>query len=501
MKNIQYLLFVGAVFVFSCVLMACDRDRNDFRIGVSQCSDDEWRSKMNEEMKREAAFLGNIDVVFRSAYDDSERQCADIDSLVDEKVDLLIVAPNEARGVTAAVRRARRKGIPVIMVDRKLDADEYDAYVGADNFEIGYKAGVYVATALGGHGRVVEIMGLRGSTPAMERHNGFVAALSEAPGISLVASVDGKWRSEDAAIAVDSLLPHCPNPDFIFSHNDRMAVGARSVMSRYGKTSRFIGVDAVPGKGYGVELVRNGILEASLIYTTGGDKIIQLADSLLKKQKIQRNTLLSTALVDSTNARVVAMQVEQITNEEQKIEALNNRIDTFLLRYNNQKALLMACIVILFLVCIVFVLILRAYWTNVKTNKMLEAQKEKLETQRNQLALLTKQLAAMEPVGFAEKLRETIDSRLSNPDFGVEELAAELGVGRSQLFRKVKSLCGCSPVELLRAARLKRAAELLTKTDKTVAEIAFASGFSSPSYFAKCYKDYFGENPKAAHKH
>lgn len=483
------LLVAGGMFT------ACSPRRPSFHIGVSQCSDDEWRQKMNREMVREAAFIGDMELTFRSAGDRSDHQSADIDSFINEGVDLLIVAPNEAQGVTAAVKRAREKGIPVVLVDRKLNSDDYDAYVGTDNYDIGYKAGTYAAASLKDGGSVVEIGGLTGSSPATERHKGFVDALKGSPNITLLASADGEWRSETAEKVMDSVLQKVAAPDLVFAHNDRMAVGARRATARHGVNPLFIGVDALPGKGHGVELVTNGTLEASLIYSTGGDRIIQVADSILKKLEVQRNSLLSTALVDSTNARILSMQVAQIEDEEAKIEELNERIDTFLLRYSHQKVMLISSIVILILIAIVFALIVRAYWTNVKTSRTLAEQKKKLEAQRNQLILLSKQIKETDD-GFTDKVRKVIEAHMTETEFGVEELAAEMGMGRSQLFRKVKSLCDCSPNELIRAARLKRAAELLTHTDKTVAEVSFATGFSSPSYFAKCYKEYFGSNPK-----
>lgn len=495
MKNILCLTIDILLLVASGLFVACNPRKPSFHIGVSQCSDDEWRQKMNREMAREVAFIGDMEVTFRSADDRSDHQSADIDSFIDEGVDLLIVAPNETEGVTAAVKRARDKGIPVVLVDRKLNTDDYDAYVGTDNYDIGYKAGSYAAATLKDGGSVVEIGGLTGSSPATERHKGFVDALKDAPNVKLLASADGEWRLATAEKVMDSLLQTVPAPDLVFAHNDRMAVGARRATSRHGVAPLFIGVDALPGKGHGVELVTNGTLEASLIYSTGGDRIIQVADSILKKLPVQRNSLLSTAIVDSTNARVLAMQVTQIEDEEAKIEELNDRIDTFLLRYSHQKIMLISSIVILVLIAIVFGLILRAYWTNVKTNRQLAQQKHKLEAQRNQLILLSKQINGTDD-GFTDKLRKVVNAHMAEPNFGVEELALEMGMGRSQLFRKVKNLCDCSPNELIRAARLKRAAELLTSTDKTVAEVSFATGFSSPSYFAKCYREYFGCNPK-----
>ena len=97
---------------------------------------------------------------------------------------------------------------------------------------------------------------------------------------------------------------------------------------------------------------------------------------------------------------------------------------------------------------------------------------------------------------FTDKLREAIQRHLGDSNFSVEQLGGELGLSRVQLYRKVKAMTGQSPVEILREARLRRADRLLATTEKTIAEIAYEVGFSSPSYFTKCYKDFFGRAPK-----
>ena len=94
-----------------------------------------------------------------------------------------------------------------------------------------------------------------------------------------------------------------------------------------------------------------------------------------------------------------------------------------------------------------------------------------------------------------EKLRRLIETNMANASVSVEDLGEQIGLSRTQLYRKTKALTGYSPNELLRIARLKKAAALLASTEKTISEITYEVGFSSPSYFTRCYKDYFGESP------
>ena len=187
-------------------ITACRQDTPRFRIGVAQCSDDSWRHKMNDEILREAMFYDGVSVEIRSAGDDNRRQAEDIHYFMDKGVDLLIISANEAAPMTPIVEEAYRKGIPVITVDRKILSDKYTAYIGADNYEIGRAVGNYIASRLKGKGNIVELTGLSGSTPAMERHQGFMAAISHFPEIKLIDKADAAWERGPAEVEMDSML-------------------------------------------------------------------------------------------------------------------------------------------------------------------------------------------------------------------------------------------------------------------------------------------------------
>ena len=390
MKN--YLLFL--ILCLSGIMMSCTRQHTRYRIGVSQCSDDEWRHKMNNEMVREALFYDGVEVEIRTAKDNNRNQIEDIKYFIDRKVDLLIVAPNEAAAITPVIEKAYQQGIPVVVVDRKTLSDKYTAFVGADNYEIGKDVGQYIINRLNKTGKILEITGLEGSTPAMERHKGLVEALTEAPGVELTASVDGGWLQSVAAEKMDSILSTAGDIDLVFAQNDRMAIGAYLSAKQKNQEHEmlFVGIDALPGKEYGVEQVITGVLDATFIYPTGGDKVIQIAMDILEKRPFERDTKLSTALVDKTNARVMQLQTDHITEQDGKIERLNNQIDDYLSRYSAQTMFLYACLIILVLFATLLAIIVRAYWTKNRMNMELSRQKQKLEEQRDQLISLSKQL-------------------------------------------------------------------------------------------------------------
>lgn len=390
MKN--YLLL--SILCLAGILMSCTQKHTRYRIGVSQCSDDEWRHKMNNEIVREALFYDGVEVEIRTAKDNNRNQIADIKYFIDKKVDLLIVAPNEAAAITPVVEKAYRQGIPVVVIDRKILSDKYTAFVGADNYEIGKDVGQYILNRLHGKGKVLEITGLEGSTPAMERHKGLTDVLKEEPGIEITASVDGAWLQSVAGEKMDSVFQTNKNIDLVFAQNDRMAIGAylSARQQQLEKEMLFVGIDALPGKEYGVEQIINGVLDATFIYPTGGDKVVQVAMDILEKRPYERDTKLSTALVDKTNVRVMQLQTDHITEQDGKIERLNNQVNEYLSRYSAQTMSLYACLIILLLFAALLAIIVRAYWTKNRMNMELSRQKKKLEEQRDQLISLSKQL-------------------------------------------------------------------------------------------------------------
>lgn len=397
MKQLPLLFLL----TFSVLLVSCGHDSPRYVIGVSQCSDDEWRQQMNKEIQREALFYDGVGVEIRSAGDDSRQQAEDIRYFVDKGVDLLVVAPNEAAALTPVVEEAFDKGIPVVVVDRKILSDKYTAYIGADNYEIGKAVGNYVAAHLHGKGRVVEIAGLTGSTPAIERHQGFVSSISRYPHIELLCSEDAGWLRKSANERMDTILSRYTDIDMVYAQNDRMAAGAYEAAHRRGrgKEMEFVGIDALPGEGFGVEMVLEGVLTATFIYPTGGDRVMQTAMNILQKQPFERETILTTAVVDSTNTRVMDLQTNQIIELDRKIATLNGRIDGYLSRYANQQVVLYGSLLILLLVAGLLLVVYKSLRSKNRLNTelsrqkvQLEEQRDTLEQQRDQLIQLSHQL-------------------------------------------------------------------------------------------------------------
>lgn len=393
-RYIYLLLFV--LLVCGGVVTSCSRHEVRFHIGVSQCSDDEWRHQMNNEMLREALFYDGVEVEIRTVKDDNARQAEDIRHFIEAGVDLLIVAPNEAEPITPVVEEAYDRGIPVIVVDRRILSEKYTAYVGADNYEIGKAIGKYVSNMLHGKGMVVEIAGLAGSTPAIDRHEGFMSVISACPDIRLLAKEDGAWLRSRAEERMDTLLDRFPEIDVVYAQNDRMAAGAYAAAMRRKreKEMRFVGTDAIPGEGYGVEQVLSGELDATFIYPTGGDRVMQIAMDILNKRDFPRETILNTSVVDRDNALIMKMQTAHISSLDEKIETLNGKINQYLARYATQQVVLYGSLLVLLLVVGLLVAVYLSLRTKNRLNRELSLRKEQLEQQKDQLERLSRELEA-----------------------------------------------------------------------------------------------------------
>jgi len=399
MKRYFLLVIPAILFVFG----SCSGEKtNKIRvIGVSQCSDDAWRHSMNSEMQREASFYPGIEIRIKTAHDSNQKQIRDIERFIADKVDLIIVSPNEAIPLTPVIEKAMLEGIPVVLVDRKISSVNYTAFVGADNYQIGKEVGVYTVNLLNGKGNVAEIRGLTGSTPAVERHNGFMSVIGNYPGIRVVYQNDGGWLRKQAKVRMTEALHKNIPIDLVFAHNDEMATGAHEALTVSSgiKKPILLGIDALPGTEGGIQKVISGILDATFIYPTGGEKAIQTAVHILNREPFEKDNILFTAVVDRTNARVLKLQTDQIIQHQNRIGLLNSVLNQNLAKYSSQRILLFCSLLILFLISVLLVLLIRAFRSKNKSNKKLESQniainkqKEELSEQRDQLIVLSKNL-------------------------------------------------------------------------------------------------------------
>lgn len=370
MKRKLHLIIYVAIIV---LLTGCAQQPRKYVIGVSQCSEDIWRDKLNDELKMGEYLNDSLIVKLASSNDDNVLQNKQINQFVDEGVDLLIVSPNQLSAISKAVERAYDKGIPVILYDRKTNSDKYTAFIGCDNYTIGKSMGTFIAQQLQGKGRIVEISGLEGSSPALERHRGFMDAIKPYPGLQVVASEGGNWKEEGGIQAMKRILKQTQDFDYVFAHNDRLAWGAyvAARQMRVKRNYKYTGVDGMATEGGGLELVRDGIFEASYLYPTKGDEVIALAMKILKHQPYERDNYLSTSIITQANAALTLMEARDTERQTHNLKTLHKQVNQYLADYNSQKVMLIGLCLFLLVCLAAAALIFRGYLIKMKLNETL----------------------------------------------------------------------------------------------------------------------------------
>lgn len=485
------------------LLTACNEEKT-YRIGVSQCGSGQWREKANNEMlAAQHLYEQTAEVSIACAYDDTERQIKQIDSLVSSGIDLLVVAPNEANQLADVIANVRKKGIPVIYFDRKATTDDYTAFIGGSNVEAGRTMGEYVLS-LGG-GFVMEITGAMSTSPAQERHEGFSKVMVAHPELKYVCK-QADWTSDEACRIVEEQIKTGEVPDIVFCHNDGMATGVYKAVVEQNIEGRIkiIGIDGLPGEG--IEYVQFGHQVGTYVYPTHGDKIVKLALDILTGHPYERENALKGILVTPENVNLVDLNSREMMAQNKDLIIVQDKLEQYFGWYNVQRKMLVGSVITIIVLMMAIAMVWRAYLQTRKTirqrqmmneeqtlfytdptrrkiQQLLDTPEEELPAPRNQDTL------------FAEQLNEAIRKHMSNPNLKMEDLGDEMGLGRVQLYRKVKAITGLTPVELLRKMRLQQAYVLLGNTTKSVAEIAYEVGFNTPGYFSKCFKEQYGKLP------
>lgn len=385
------VLLVICCFAFS----SCTSDKTAerrFRIGFSQCTgDDNWRRRMLADMKREMAFHPGIEFLYRDAKDNSQRQVQQVKELLNEHIDLLLISPNEAKPLTSVVEDAFNNGIPVIVIDRTIASQLYTAFIGADNEEVGRMAGDYAASLLHDRGNIIEVIGRPASTPAIGRQRGFRASINKHPGITITTEIYGNWLKDDAATELMKIQDKLMHADLVFAHNDVMALGTYQVCKKLGIENKvkILGVDGQPGPGSGLDLISNHLINATMLYPTGGQEAIRTAFKILNGEPFNKENILQTLVIDSTNVRLMQLQANKIDEQQKDIERQQSLLEAQLAIYKSQTTLLNITFDAFILVLVLGIIALLAWRNNIKINRRLSASNNEILLQRNQLIEMT----------------------------------------------------------------------------------------------------------------
>ena len=385
---------IGSLYlIILCILLlcSCGNKPKKYIIGVSQCSMDTWREKLNSELKTAEYLNDSVEVRLASADDDNASQLSQINYFIDQGVSLLIVSPNQVNAISPALERAQQKGIPVILVDRKTQSKKYTAFIGCDNYLLGKLVGDYIAQRLNGKGRIVEIRGLDDSSPAIDRHRGFVDALNAYPDLQIVASESGDWKEQSGSEVMKRVLSKTQDFDYVFAQNDRMAYGAYKVACEHGLQDkcRFVGVDGLAGKHGGLELVRQGVLEASMLYPTKGDEVIALAMKILRHEPFARDNYLPTSIVTRNNAELILMEAKDSEQQRSSLDMLHQKVSQYDSAYHVQRFFTLGLVLLVVLIVVVAIYMFRSYLVKTRLNEQLAQSNDELKRLNEEVLELT----------------------------------------------------------------------------------------------------------------
>lgn len=426
MKTFRIIHFLGAVVCLFAIL-SCSKTSGDdkFRIGVSQCSDDYWRVRTNDEIKREALFHDDVELLFRSADGDNSRQIDDIRHFINEGCDLIIVSPNESAAITPVVKEAIDKNIPVVTFDRQIDGDGFTAHMEVDNRKLGEAVALYSRASNTGKLNIIELQGPRDASPARLRHAGFAAKADSLPDFNVLASVHADWDDRRAATVTDSLLRIYPQTNMIYAHTDHMGIGAAKAARDLGRDDiKIYGIDGFPH--IGIKAVKDSLLTATFLYPSDGEKLLRLALSVLKGEPYQRLTRTPPLPpIDRKNADIILAQEELLEEESSKINSLHDKLIVFDDRYDTQKMLLYASLAILLMLAVLLFISVKAISAHRHHQKALLLKNSQLEEEKAKQNELYEQLkeATQSKLAFFTNVSHDLRTPLTLISAPVKEVA------------------------------------------------------------------------------
>lgn len=356
-----------------------------YKIGVSQCVGGRWREKANIEMlSAQHLYDTDVKVIIKNADNSNERQCLQIDSLINEGVDLLVVSPNDYHALNSSLQHARDKNIPIIFFDRTTAMKDYTAYIGGDNIEAGRKMAEYAAMlcrdSVKTEGRqpiVLEMTGPLEISPAAQRHKGFSEAISRYSDIDY-HHVPSKWSYDDCKRIMQEWLKEGKTVDVVFCHSDLAAIGAYEAAKKFHKERdiHFIGIDGLPGEG--IDAVQKGQLSASYIYPTHGEEVIALALRILEGKPFERVNNMKSFVVTPQNVADISLSSNSLMKQNQYLATIQSKLETYLGFYHIQRSLL----IVAFLVILLLAVAVATTWRAVKVTRRANCRMRELNDEQ-----------------------------------------------------------------------------------------------------------------------
>lgn len=387
MYQYKTILGVFLAIVVSCLwFSACSEPpQKTYTIGFSQCSHDPWRDVMNSEMARELAFHADINFEIAESYNDNEKQIQQIRDFVNQKIDLLIISANESKPLKPVIEEAFRAGVPIILIDRKIDSELYTAFIGADNYELGKTSGKYIASQIKGQGNIIVINMKMLISPAIERNKGFKDAVAASSNLKIVDAFEPN-DINDVTNKMPNILRKHPEANIIFGQTDLLAEYAYKIAQKEGRAKKmfFMGIDGIPVTG-GIQQVKTGTLNATLLYPTGGSEAIELAVKILKNQAFVKENKLFSTVIDADNVDILLAQFKKLKDQQTDIERQENKIQDLNKTYSSQRNRLYLMSALLFVVILLGAILFYLLREKQLSNRILSAQNHAISQQKDEI--------------------------------------------------------------------------------------------------------------------
>lgn len=497
----QTLLIILLSFLCACA----KTPSSVYTIGISLDQDDHWRQKLSEEISREANKHPNIRIIWSQANANHELQGKQIDSLAAVGADLIIISTDAPDKINQSVDKVFNGGIPVVVSTK---TNNYTAFIGTDNSHVGYLLGqCAIEYAIEkGYSKsnplyIIELEGILTEASVKNRHAGLLEVIESTPFVCLKSSVPCDWDKDCAYRVCDSLITLYPEVQVIIAHNDIMARAAyKAAKARYPeKKYHIIGVDAIADGGEGLASIISGEIDASVSNYSQGDLMLLTALHILKHQPYERDYCVPSEIVTHNSQSLLKRMVNEISDDKNNLHYLSTEVNEIWTEANQLRLIIILLVVSLSVIIVLFIIILR--FAHLRLRKQMERVKnEQLKYQQQQINVISAELIKVktqqsQSEKFIKDFKQIILDHIDDSTFNIDTLSSELGVSRAQLFRKVKTYTGLTPIELMQQLRMKKAQQLLQKTDLSIQQVAYSVGIQSPSYFTQQYKKMFGILP------
>ncbi|MEP3838897.1 MAG: substrate-binding domain-containing protein [Algibacter sp.] len=436
-NTLKSIILICLFVIFGC---SNTGETKKHKIGFSQCiSKDDWRKAMDYEMEVEASLNEEIDLTIFQANEDIELQKLHIESMINNGFDVIIVSPLRPEPLVSVIEKAYDKGIPVIIIDRKINSQKFTAFIGANNLDVGRNAANYIASLNEKQSKILEISGSDNSSPVIERHLGFHEIINNEPNISVEYTIN----DEDIEYRIPQILDSLPiKPiNLVYAFNDDIAYRTWKIAKAKGveESIKFIGVDGLYGPNNGIQLVQNGVLAATILYPTGGDEAIKIAMKLLRNETVSKNNILNTTVIDYRNAEIMKNQYDKINKHQNEIEEQQEKIRKQEETFSTQKNILRVLLGFLITSLLLATYSIYSAYSIKKKKRKLEIQNKKITTQRNQIKKFAEEVKASNNAktnfftGLSHEFKTPITLILSS----IESLSEDNTIKDNKLLREI----------------------------------------------------------------